>query len=152
MHNYSLPLIFCASSTVNINKKRSLMSVLYNIIQRGEPGIEGGGTKKFYASAVINETIGIEDLTYEIEKLSTVNGADVRAVLYGIVQVVPELLAKGNSIQLGDLGFFRVGISSEGADSSEEIGPSKIRKSRVLFRTGRKLYKMLNNLTFKKHD
>lgn len=126
------------------------MSVNYNIIQRGEPGVAGGGTKKYYATAVVNETIGIEELTPEIAKLSTVNGADISAVLYGIVEVLPQLLAKGNSIQLGDLGYFRVGISSEPSDTEEEVSAGNIRRSRVLFRPGKKIGSMLKTLSFKK--
>lgn len=126
------------------------MSVTYNIIQRGEPGVAGGGTKKYYASSVTNNTIGIEELTTEIAKLSTVNGADISAVLYGIVEVLPQLLSKGNSIQLGDLGYFRVGISSKPSDTEEEVNATNIRRSKVLFRPGRKIGTMLKALTFKK--
>lgn len=27
------------------------MSISFNVIERGEPGVEGGGTKRYYASA-----------------------------------------------------------------------------------------------------
>ena len=126
------------------------MSVTYNIIQRGEPGVAGGGTKKFYASAIVTNNVGIEELTAEISKLSTVNGADISAVLYGIVEVLPQLLAKGNSIQLGDLGFFRISISSNPSDSEEEVSSGNIRKSKVLFRPGKKIGAMLKTLSFKR--
>ena len=126
------------------------MSVQYNIIQRGEPGVAGGGTKKYYASALTASTIGIDELTREIAKLSTVNGADISAVLHGIVEVLPELLSKGNSVQLGDLGYFRVSISSNPSDSEEEVSAGNIRGSKVLFRPGNKIGAMLKALTFKK--
>jgi len=126
------------------------MSIEYNIIQRGEPGVEGGGTRKFYASAVTTNSVGIDELTQEIASLSTVNGADVRAVLHGIVEVLPKFLAKGNSVELGELGFFRVSISSKGSETEEEVSLSNIRRSRVLFRPGKKITHMLNNLEFSK--
>jgi hypothetical protein len=42
------------------------MSIQYNIIQRGEPGVAGGGIKKYYASASTVNTIGINKLADRI--------------------------------------------------------------------------------------
>jgi hypothetical protein len=58
------------------------MSVKLKVIQRGQPGVEGGGTKQFYASVISVGETDIEGLTQRIEKISTVSGADIRAVLY----------------------------------------------------------------------
>jgi predicted histone-like DNA-binding protein len=82
--------------------------------------------------------------------LSTVNGADVRAVLYGIIETLPEFLSEGNSVQLGDLGYFRVSISSSGEENEEDVNANSIRRSKILFRPGTKIAEMLNNLSFKK--
>lgn len=126
------------------------MSIQYNIIQRGEPGVAGGEIKKYYASAGEVDTIGINKLADRIAQLSTVNGADVRAVLYGIIETLPEFLSDGNSVQLGDLGYFRVGISSTGEENEEDVNASSIRRSKILFRPGTRIAEMLNNLSFKK--
>lgn len=126
------------------------MSIKYNIIERGQPGVEGGGTKKFYASSVTSGTSGIEELSDRIEKISTVSGADIRAVLYSIVDVVPDLLSNGNIVTIGDLGSFRVSISSDGSDTAEEVNASNIKKAKILFRPGKKFKTMLNNLEYQK--
>ena len=126
------------------------MSIKYNVIQRGEPGVAGGGTKKFYAIANTRDSVGIEELTQEIASLSTVNGADVQAVLYGMVEVIPRLLEKGNSVELGALGRLRISFSSEGSETEEEVGAANIRQRRVLYRPGAKIQKMLQGLTFTK--
>lgn len=126
------------------------MPISYNVIKRGEPGVKGGGNKKYYASAKTTGEIDIEQLTKRIEKISTVSGADIRAVLYGLVDVVPGELAEGNVVKIGDLGNFRVSISSEGYETAEEVNGSSIRKSRVIFTPGNKFKEMLNNLKFKK--
>lgn len=124
------------------------MSIKYNIVQRGEPGVPGGGTKKYYAIANSRGTIGIDELTTEIASLSTVNGADVQAVLFGLMETITKFLDKGNGIELGDLGYLRVSFSSEGAETEEEVSPAAITRRRILFRPGKKLRKMLKGLEF----
>jgi hypothetical protein len=51
---------------------------------------------------------------------------------------------------LGKLGTFQVGISSEGMVTEEEVNSSVITKTRILFRPGRKLQKVLSDLSFRK--
>lgn len=107
------------------------MAIKYNIIQRGTPGI-GGGEKKYYASNIVTGNAGIEELTRQIEKISTVSGIDIRAVLYGLSDVVPELLKQGFSVNLADLGSFRISISSLPSDTEEEVSAANVRKSKII--------------------
>ncbi len=82
--------------------------------------------------------------------MSTVTGADIRAVLYAIAEIVPEMLSEGQIVTIGDLGNFHLSISSEWSDTEDEVSSSNIRKSRILFRPGSKFASMLNSLEFKK--
>lgn len=124
------------------------MSIKYNIVQRGEPGVAGGGTLKFYAVANSRKTIGMDELTDEIASLSTVNGADVQAVLFGLLETITKFMNKGHGIQLGDLGYLRVSFSCEGNDTEEEVTPASITSKRILFRPGKKLRNMLKTVEF----
>ena len=89
------------------------MTIRFKVIERGQPGVAGGGEKKFYASNMISGNSDIEELTEDIEKISTVSGADIRAVLYALTDVIPSMLADGKSVKLGEIGSFRASISSE---------------------------------------
>lgn len=126
------------------------MSLSYKVIQRGEPGVPGGGVKKYYAQAVATGEVDIEYLTKRIEKISTVSGADIRAVLYALTDVVPEELADGNIARIGDMGDFRLSLSSEGHDREEEVSSDSVRKTKVLFRPGKKFREMQHNLEYRK--
>ena len=126
------------------------MAIPYKVIERGEPGVAGGGTKKYYASAQTTGNLDIEELTEQIEQISTVSGADIRAVLYSIVDVVPKLLSNGNIVQIGELGSFRVSISSDPSETEEEVSAGNIKKAKILFRPGKKFSKMLKTLEYKK--
>ena len=126
------------------------MSVKYKVIQRGEPGVIGGGNKKYYASLVSSGNQDIESLAQRIQQMSTVTGVDIRAVLYAIAEIVPQMLSEGQTVAIGDLGKFRLSASSEGSDTEEEVTSANIRKSRILFRPGAKFTSMLHNLEFVK--
>ena len=125
------------------------MPITFNVVERANPQ-DATAPKKFYASAIMTGKSGIDDLTKRIEKISTVSGADIRAVLYGIIDVVPDLLSEGNSVKIGDLGTFRVSISSEGSDTKEEVNPGNVKGGRIIFTPGKEFKTMLKTLSYTK--
>ncbi|AZZ59186.1 HU family DNA-binding protein [Riemerella anatipestifer] len=126
------------------------MSIKYKTIQKAQPGVAGGGDKKFYASPVYQGEKTLEGLTKDIEKISTVSGADIRAVLYALVDVMQTSLSEGRIVRLGELGSMRVSLSSEGKAKEEEVTSAAIRNTKVLFTPGSDLKKMLQTLKFEK--
>jgi predicted histone-like DNA-binding protein len=126
------------------------MAIKFKTIQRGEPGVKGGGTKKYYATSVSQGEKTLDDLTKKIEKISTVSGADIRAVQYATVDVIVDDLADGYIVRIGELGSLRVSISSEGKDKEADITGNAVNNSRILFTPGSKLKEMLATLKFTK--
>ena len=126
------------------------MAVKYKVIERGEPGVAGGGEKKFYASAALSGEKTLAGLTRDIEKISTVSGADIRAVLYALVDVMTGSLADGHAVRLGELGSLRVSISSDGKPTAEEVTAAAIRGAKVIFTPGKGIKDTLATLKFEK--
>lgn len=126
------------------------MSVKYKVIEKGQPGVAGGGKKKFYATSVFTGEKNLEQLTKSIEKISTVSGADIRAVLYAMVDVITEDLSDSQIVRLGELGSLRLNVSSEGKDSSKDVGATAIRSTKLVFTPGKKLKEMKQTLKFEK--
>jgi predicted histone-like DNA-binding protein len=126
------------------------MPIKYKIIERGQPGVSGGGQKKYYASANVTGEKTLAGLTREIEKRSTVSGADIRAVLYSLVDVMQDELADGKTVRLGELGSLRVSISSEGKETPDLVNASAIRGAKVIFSPGKDLRNMLKTLQYEK--
>ena len=62
----------------------------------------------------MTDEYNLDQLTEAIEKRSTVGGADIRAVLYAMVDIAPEVLAQSNIVRLGELGNLRMSVSSKG--------------------------------------
>lgn len=126
------------------------MAVKFKVIERGTPGVAGGGEKKYYASPVMNGELTLAGLTKAIERTSTVNGADIRAVLYAMVDVMRDSLANGQIVRLGELGSLRVSLSSDGKKTAKEVNASAIRNTRVIFTPGKDIKAMLKTLEFTK--
>ena len=43
------------------------MSIDYNVVERGQPGVVGGGEKKFYAQIVYGKEATVDELVKNIE-------------------------------------------------------------------------------------
>jgi len=126
------------------------MSVKFKVIERGQPGVAGGGEKKYYASPVMDGEQTLTGLTKAIEKICTVSGADIRAVLYAMVDVAVDTLADGTIVRLGDLGSLRMSFSSEGKATAEEVSASAIKSSSVIFTPGTRIREMLATVKYQK--
>ncbi len=126
------------------------MPIKIKAVEKPQPGVSGGGIKKFYASPVHDGEISLDSLTKAIEKTSTVNGADIHAVLYAMVEEAVLGLSEGRIIRLGDLGSLRITISSEGHTTSDEVTAASVKKAGVIFTPGKKLQEMLAVTKFTK--
>ncbi|MGF7139798.1 HU family DNA-binding protein [Roseimarinus sediminis] len=126
------------------------MTVKFKVIEKGQPGVVGGGEKKFYATVVSSGEITLEGMTSLIEESSTASGADIRAVLYAMVSVASRSLSNGQIVRLGDLGSLRLSISSEPAAEVDKVSSSAIKSKKVIFTPGPKLKEMMNNVKFEK--
>ena len=126
------------------------MAIRIKTVERPQPGVKGGGKKKFYAYPIHDREISLDGLTKAIEKTSTVSGADIRAVLYAMVEEAVLGLSDGRIVRLGDLGSLRITLSSEGKDKAEEVTASAVKKAGVIFTPGGKLREMLGNAKFTK--
>ena len=127
------------------------MPIKYNLIERGEPGVTGGGTKKWYAVATNDGELTVDDLTKQIEKFSALSEADIRGVIIALETVIQDNLANGKIIRLDKLGSFYPTLSSKGADTEEDFDTSYIRGASVRFRAGTRISNALKTTTFKKN-
>ena len=126
------------------------MPIKFKAIEKGQPGVVGGGEKKWYASTVTNGEMTLEELTKAIEKICTVSGADIRAVLYALVDVSIDRLENSDIVRLGDLGSFRVSIKSEGVSEASKVDSSIIKGAGIIFTPGTRLKEMLANVKYQK--
>lgn len=105
---------------------------------------------KFYAAAIGNGETDMESLAEMIAYQSTLTDTDCYAVLRSLEHNIISELNQGRIVKLGSLGNFQVSISSNGKATPEEVTAIDVTKSRILFRPGKKLRKLLGDLTYQK--
>ncbi len=126
------------------------MAVKFKVIEKGQPGVAGGGTKKYYASSSATGELTLDKLTKRIEKNSTVSGADIRAVLYSMVEMMQESLEDGQIVRLGDLGSLKINVKSTGEDKADDVTANSIKGAKAVFTPSDRLKTILKTLKFEK--
>lgn len=125
---------------------------MFKTISRGEPGVAGGGTTKYYPTIVRERNVDFRRFIKQIAELNTVNTADVYAVIDSMLQLLTRHLSQGRNVELGHLGNFSISLKTEGSDTPEEVGRNKIIGTKVLFRPSLEMKEMLSGVSYKKVD
>ncbi|MDR2064350.1 MAG: HU family DNA-binding protein [Prevotellaceae bacterium] len=126
------------------------MAIKYKTIQKVQPGIAGGGSRKYYASIVIDGEISVDELVKEIEKFSALSEPDIRGVIIALENVIQSKLAESKIVRLDKLGSFYPTLSSEGKDEAKQITASSIKKAGINYRPGERIIDAINAAGFKK--
>ena len=126
------------------------MAIKYKVIERAQPGVAGGGKKKFYAAIQTDGEATIEDLVKEIEKFSALSEPDIRGVVIALENVIQSKLADSKIVRLEKLGTLYPALSSDGKDKAEEITPKVIRRICVNYRPGTRILAAMRDAGFKK--
>ena len=125
------------------------MAIKYKVLPRKNPQ-DLLAPEKFYASAIADGDVDLDRLAELISYQCTVTETDCYAVLLALEHNIIGELGQGRIVKLGRLGNFQVGLSSEGKETAAEVSSTAIRKSRILFRPGKRLRSMLSEVSFKK--
>ena len=126
------------------------MSLKFNVIEKGQPGVEGGGQKKFYAHLVFDGEVTADDLVKDIEKFSALSEPDIKGVISALENEIQNKLADGKIVRLEKLGSLYPSISSNGEEKPEKVNSRSIRKVGVNFRAGTRIIKALEEAGYKK--
>ena len=123
------------------------MALNYSVSLRPNP-LEREASPKAYATAQMNGELSLKQLSRRVSSQTTVSRADVVAVLTATVDNLLEDLKEGKQVDFGDLGKFRLQITSRGADSLEKFTASCITGINIQYVPGEDLKTIFGNLQF----
>jgi len=127
------------------------MAIKYRLLEKGEPGVVGGGTKKWYASVVTDGEVSIDGLVKSIEKFSALSEADIRGAIIALENVIQEALSNSKIVRLEKLGSLYPSLSSEGVSTKADfVARTHIKRTKVNYRPGKRISDALNNAGFKR--
>lgn len=124
----------------------------YKLVPRANPQNLEAPSKKLYASPVNDGTISKNDLSKEIVNVSSLSRGDVSNAIESLIDIIPKYLMMGKSVNLGDLGTFRISFSSEGVDSAGDFNTNMISGVKVVFTPSSSLKEQLKSIKFEKTE
>jgi predicted histone-like DNA-binding protein len=122
-----------------------VMAIKYKSILKTQPGVPGGGEKKYYASIVIQNEVTVDDLVKDIEKFSALSEPDIYGVVIALENVITTRLAQSEKVKLDKLGTFTPTLHSEGRETEKEIDSHVITGVGVNYRPGARILKALKD-------
>lgn len=125
------------------------MAINYVMTQRVNPR-DLTAPRKFYAIAKSSGEETVRQLATEISKRSGLSSSEVFAVLEAFIDLIPERIAEGKIVRLGDFGSFSLSISSEGVEKVEDFNSSMIKGNSLNFRPGKIVQKVLDTTEYQK--
>ncbi len=89
---------------------------------------------KYYARAVMIDTVDTDKLAETIEANCTVKRADVLAVLSELVVVMRQALQDSKRVKLDNFGSFKLGLTTGPSDTAKDFSVAKnVKDIHVLF-------------------
>jgi predicted histone-like DNA-binding protein len=125
------------------------MSVKFNVVERANPR-DMAAPKKFYPSIQSSGRMTLRQLSQRISQMCTVSSPDTMAVLESLLTIIPQELADGNIVELGDFGNFWLRSSSQGADEMDNVSASQVTSLMPRFNPGKEFKKALVAVDFVK--
>jgi predicted histone-like DNA-binding protein len=125
------------------------MTVKFNIVERGNPG-KPEAPKKYYPSIQSSGRVTTRELAEMAAERSTLSTMDMMAAIEGFLAIIPQQLAKGNIVELGDFGSYWLKTTSAGAETADEVRANQIVNVLPRFNPGRKFKDMLKTIEYVK--
>jgi predicted histone-like DNA-binding protein len=124
------------------------MSLFFKKVLRGNPS-KPTASKRWYPILTSIVLVKEKKIAKLLADETTLNPKEVEMTLYQLLKVITRLLVDGHTVQLGDLGSFRVTSHGEGSDTEAEVNASKIKSVHAHFISSEMLRKEVNNATIK---
>lgn len=106
--------------------------------------------RKFYAVKRPQGEVNVRELARRISRETMLSTVETTAVIEALLLSVPEILLEGKVVRLGELGTFRLSLSSQGAESLETFSPNLISRPKVSFRPGKEFSDKMKQAKYSK--
>jgi predicted histone-like DNA-binding protein len=123
------------------------MPLFYKKVQRGNPS-NPAAPRLWYP---ILKSVGLvreKKLAKLLADETTLNPKEAEMTLYQLLKVIINLLLEGHTVQLGELGTFRLTVRSEGSATSEETNATKIKAIQLQFTSSKVVREQLKDAKY----
>lgn len=119
--------------------------MFYRLVQKANPLDQEH--KQRYATSVNAGKIDTRMIAKTLAQKSSLTTGDVMNVLENLMEEIPRWIAQGYSVSLGELGTFRLSLSSEGVKEQKQFNTRTIKK-KVIFLPSKSFKSELKTIAF----
>ncbi|MBN2742945.1 MAG: HU family DNA-binding protein [Marinilabiliaceae bacterium] len=126
------------------------MSVKYKVASTYAPGAGKEGSKVWFPKITGTQRVDIREVARLIQRNSSATEGDVLMIVNGLVQLIPELLMQGCTVNLDELGTFSLHASVQSVDDPDKVNSRMINAVKMRFRPSKRIQKELKGVKFVK--
>ncbi|MCD8167255.1 MAG: hypothetical protein LUE93_14800 [Bacteroides sp.] len=113
------------------------MPLKYHLVRRPDLRKEAAtGDTLLFPQVRTSDRVSFKELCESLSHLSSASPPDVSCVLRGLLYIMKRELRKGNVVQLGDIGNFRMAAGSKGVEKPEDFHTGLFKRPRVVYSPG----------------
>ena len=124
--------------------------MLYYTIIKQQNTLGEGKEDMYYPRLTGRQQITLEDIAEIISERSSLTRTDITATLVSLEDIIPEMLIRGYTVKLGDLGTFSLHAKVETSPERSLVTWRSFKKMITRFRPGKALKIRLSDVKFKR--
>jgi predicted histone-like DNA-binding protein len=124
------------------------MALFFKKVLRGNPS-NPAAPKRWFPILKSIGPVKEKEVAKLLADETTLNPKEAELTLYQLLKVIVRLLLDGHTVQLGELGSFRITARGEGSETEDEVNVNKIKSVHIHFTPSDVLRKEIANATFR---
>lgn len=126
------------------------MSIKFKAVPKPNP-TKPTEPNKYYPRAISSGRVELKDLASRISsKSTTVSDIDTQAVLMALTKELKVAIDNGETVHLGDLGYFHITLKGTGEATEKAVSGANIESAKLRFVAGREIEDSLKTARFEK--
>ena len=125
------------------------MSIKYIIQKKANP--IDRTSFKYYPVFKSSGRVAKKELVEGMVSRASLTKQEAETAIDYLFEALPDHLKKGHTVQLGELGYFRLTFSSEGCDTADEVSANNVKKVKLKFICGKELRKAIKDFSIEKY-
>ena len=126
------------------------MAVSFKVVSKRPGGMAGERTPKYFPIVRKRELVNSRTLADVISERSSFSTPVVIGMIESLIQIIPEILKKGNNVRLDGLGTFSLHVSGVVKDDPKKVTKRDITKVKMAFLPSKYIKRNLATTEFKK--
>ena len=103
----------------------------------------------YYPRVIKKGEVDLEQLSDEISAATSLSQGDCYAAVISLTKMMQNHLELGEIVRLRQFGSLQISVKGIGTTTAEAVAPKSVKSASIIFRPGKRLKLMLQNLQFK---